>query len=279
MMSKYLIPIPAAGGRYPVTVGMVRPVLNRIKSLDPDSEIHYSGVSSGSACALMFLCASIANLDIEVLHDEFIELIKTRVSSDPANAGYYQKNDKFFEAMEALAKKYITDINQINGKLHIGYCKLSRANGLEFAVVSEYKDIYDLTNAIRASCHYSLVLRNSMYFEYRGDMCVDGIFMYDQFLVPGYKNVVLNCNVLNKVNMNEILLNPCKEKYQRLYKIGDEHQKDKEVEFIEPSEHPAVTSEKIISMWNWASKLAYAWSAIATGYTALLVMLKCTGSV
>lgn len=229
--TKYLIPIPAAGGCYGITIGMVKNILDRIKhKIDPNA-IHFSGISSGSVCATLFALSRVYNYDIDDIHNEYMNLVRDKTKDYDMISDYYKKNNAFYECIKFLLDKYIRNISDINGKIHIGYASVSNncIMGLEFNIVSHFDNVDDLYGAICASSHYPILLKNELYYEYRGKKCIDGAIMYDYIHLKGYKNIIIDDSVLAKVNITDVLLDCSKEKYSTMYNIGSKHQKRQEI--------------------------------------------------
>jgi len=239
-MNRYLIPFPAAGGRYPVIIGMIQSILYQIKTIDPDAKIHASGVSSGAVCAIMLIIGLFKGLNIDDMHKEFIKIMRN-------------KKVDFFDGIELLIRRYVTnkDVKHIvNKRVHIGYCRLCAENGLEFIVVSEFKDVNDLVGAFRASAHYPLLLREEMYYEYRGDKCVDGVFIHESILLPGYRNIKIGSSVFDKTLSTDRALDASKEKYKRLFKLGRCHQQATDIEWCIVETSPISTNCSVSTVWT-----------------------------
>lgn len=147
-----------------------------------------------------------------------------------------------------MVRKYVKDIDSINNKIHIGYCKLTHDDGLEFNVLSEFKDVDDLIGANKASAHYSVLLRKDMYYVYRGDRCVDGIFVHDRIYMPGYRNVKIDSNHVEELGIYDAILSNCADKFKRLHSVGEMYMCDKELAFIEVEGKPPKTSNGYLSM-------------------------------
>jgi hypothetical protein len=92
IMSRYLVPLLAAGGKYGATLGSTVNIIRKIKEKDPNAVIHFSGVSSGAICAVMTHMAYQTNRTPYDLHDEFVELTKNGHGDDK---GYYENADIF----------------------------------------------------------------------------------------------------------------------------------------------------------------------------------------
>jgi len=239
MGEKYLVSIPAAGGRYGLTIGASHVIVKKIRKTDPNAVIHYSGISSGAIVAVLAIImderepVNGSDRMHSKLHRELIEMIKNEGEWEQGISNYFQNNEYFFRGLTKFVKHNIIDINKINDKIHIGYCKLSPEHRLEFKVVSRFNDVDDLIGALLASSHYSWVLKNSHYYEYRGDKCVDGIFMHDRFPVPGYKNINIDDDIFVSTDIRDSMLGLSHEKYISLYKMGKRHQRKKNLEFFE----------------------------------------------
>lgn len=296
MMNKYLLSIPAAGGRYGLTIGAARVIVKQIRRLNPDAEIHYSGVSSGAISAVLSIIAdakehlfvpialpmTLPPTDVtndtmvspilsttsttstptsfiqepfhEKMHREMLDMVKQEGEWKTGVREYFRNNEYFFNGLIKFIKYHLIDIDQINDKVHIGYCKLSSENGMEFKIVSKFTDVDDLIGALLASSHYSWVLKNSNYYEYRGDRCVDGIFMYDRFSLPGYQNIIIDEDVFTDTARMEALLEPSQEKFIRLYRLGEERQTKKELNFFVVDKGPASTNGFIKTTWSFINK-------------------------
>jgi hypothetical protein len=231
---KYLLSLPGVGGYYGATIGAATNIINRIKKKDPDAMIHYSGVSSGAICALMLLILSgIKNnanqcekKHILRMHEKFIKCINEIGKWSDNVLDYYHNNDLFFAGLAKFVKKYVKDVGIVNNRLHIGYCKvLENTNDLEFVIVSEFYDVDDLINALFASSHYSLFLRNHKYYEFRNQKCVDGVFMDQNVHLPDYVNLKICPSLVDNISIFEKMLVPCHDKFVRLYEYGVQIQK------------------------------------------------------
>jgi len=239
-MNRYLIPFPAAGGRYPVIMGTIQPILNQIKTIAPNAKIHASGVSSGAVCAIMLIIGLFKGLNIDDMHKEFIKIMRN-------------KKVDFFDGVELLIRRYVTnnDVKHIvNKRVHIGYCRLCAENGLEFIIVSEFKDVDDLVGAFRASAHYPLLLRKEMYYEYRGDKCVDGVFLHETISLPGYLNIKIDSSVFDKTLSTDRVLDTSKEKYKRLFKLGKHHQRATKLEWCTVELPPISIDYGVSTVWT-----------------------------
>lgn len=248
-MMRYLIPLCGSGGCYPVMMGVGSNLIKRIKHKDPKAIIHFSGVSSGAICSLLFLISEIHNKNITSIHNEFISSVNKRLKQIDCNFCHYRKNEIYFDSSEEIIRRHIKNTSDINGKLYIGYNVFSWCHGLEFKVVSDFKDVDDLMGAIRASSHFSFLLKSSSHYMYRGEKCIDGFFIHNNFLVPGYNNVVIAPKVFDNVPYNDMMLNHSDEKYNRLYKIGYDGQKHTDLEFVVVDNLP--NTQKTILKYYW----------------------------
>lgn len=246
---KYLVPFPAAGGRYPTSIGMMKYVLEKLETENiEDIQIHASGVSSGAACAIFFIIGMIKGYGFEYfdkLHDEFLEIIND-INKDEKD--YYIRNNSFFDAVEMLIKKYVENIDDINGKVHIGYCRMCENNGMKFEIVSHFSDIDDLVGAFRASAHYPILLKRESHYEYRGHKCVDGVFMHKNITLPEYNNIMF-CEEVNNTKM-DLMLVASKDKYEKLLNIGYEQQKEKGLQLHNVDDRPIDVNAKASTAWN-----------------------------
>lgn len=246
---KYLIPIPAAGGCYGVTIGIVKNILNRIKYKTDPKDIYFSGISSGSVCATLFALSLIYNYDIDVLHTEYMNIVRDKTKQYDTIIDYYKKNNAFYECIKILLDKYVRDISDINGRIHIGYASVSNncIMGLDFNIVSHFDDVDDLYGAICASSHYPILLKKELYYEYRGKKCIDGAIMYDYIHLENYKNIIIDSSILTKVNTTDVLLDCSEEKYHNLYNTGLQHQKQQK---IASTRKTNITSNRKSRLWG-----------------------------
>lgn len=262
---KYLLSIPGTGGCYGATVGAAKNIITRIKQNDPNAVIHYSGVSSGAICALLMLVSRFhkkhyienAEKNISQIHKEFIDCITESGKWSDSIFDYYHNNDLLFAGVEKFIRKKVKDVKMINNRLHIGYCKISATNKLEFVVVSEFLDVDDLINALLASSHYTLLLKNKMYHEYKGDKCVDGVFLNDNVHLPDYINIRISNELLDNISVCEKILEPNHEKFIRLYKYGKKFQKHQKInQFnITKEELVQIHSKKTFRLWDIVSTI------------------------
>lgn len=273
MSVKYLVSIPAAGGRYGLTFGAARVVVRKIREIDPNAEIHYSGVSSGAFLAVLDIITTekertcdpkTKTIIHEVMHKELLDTINNEGLWKPGISEYFQNNDYFFKGLAKFIKQNLVNIDQINDKVYIGYCKLSLVHGLEFKIVSKFKDVDDLIDALFASSHYSWVLKNKHYYEYRGDRCVDGVFMHNSFCVPGYKNISVGRDVFNGTRRMDALLDISQNKFIELYKKGEAHQLKKQLDFQENIKGPELTNSVVKRIWNIIGTSLFVGSFILT---------------
>lgn len=234
---KYLLSFPGVGGYYGATIGAAKDIIDRIYKNNPNAIIEYSGVSSGAFCALMML---ISLMDMECgcdkkkhshtkyishMHKEFVKCINDSGKWSDSIFDYYHNNNIYFVGVEKFIRTYVKDIKTINNKLHIGYCRILDTNELEFNVVSNFMNVDDLVNALMASSHYALFLKNQKYFEFREQKCVDGVFINQNVHLPDYINVKINNQLLDDICIFDKLLVPCHKKFKRLYKHGKKIQK------------------------------------------------------
>jgi len=261
---KYLLSLPGVGGYYGATIGAATIIIDRIKKKDPKATIHYSGVSSGAICGLMLLILSLSlsikdkanqceRKHILRMHKRFIKCINEIGKWSENVYDYYHNNDLFFAGLARFVKKYVKDVEMINNRLHIGYCKvLEDTNELEFVVVSEFYDVDDLINALFASSHYSLFLRNQKYYEFRNQKCVDGVFMDQNVHLPDYVNLKICPSLIDEISIFEKMLIPCHDKFVRLYEYGVQVQKSqKKLIKFNLTENDKLDQQQNTDSWIW----------------------------
>lgn len=257
---KYLLSLPGVGGYYGATVGAAKNIIDRINKQDPDAIIHYSGVSSGAFCALVILLTyhnNSRNYTKYILqkHKKLIEYINEKGKWSDSIFDYYHNNNLYFAGIEKFIRKNVHDIQIINNKLHIGYCRILDNNKLEFTVVNEFANVDDLINALLASSHYTLFLKTEKYYEFRNHKCVDGVFMNNNVCLPGYINVKINPILIDNLSVWDKLLDPCHERFLIHYKYGKKVQKKQKKlnQFIMTDEETLLqTNQKYqdIGLWD-----------------------------
>lgn len=279
MMSvKYLLSIPAAGGRYGLTIGAARVIVDKIRAMDPEAEIHYSGVSSGAISAVLsVIMESREQLSKdpklhETIHREFLDTIEQEGEWKQGISHYFSNNDIFFNGVATFIRNNLHDIETINHRVHVGYCKLSQDNGLEFKIVSRFDDVEDLIGALMASSHYTWILRWNNYHMYRGDKCIDGVFMHSSFALPGYKNISINKKLFKGTNQTEGFLEPSQDKYMRLYEMGKMFQSKRKINIVETNKEPDTVDRQIKNTWK---KLKGTFDNFATPVFLGMLVVQC----
>lgn len=214
-----LLSISGGSGFFPAGFGCAYRLKSEILRAHPTSRIEYGGISSGSIVAL-FLAAG-----FRIGHDE--------APDDPTGVETYRKFGECFDAwwktpttyLFAALEQCLTTIlpddihTQVNGRLHIGITRFG-LRGLYFEVISHYTSKADLVGAVLTSCTLFPVSFKPVRW-YRGAPAMDGGYMYNRLILPGYTNYVSTyTHLADCLNWSDWFPSPCLHKSDRLVRAA-----------------------------------------------------------
>lgn len=217
-MTKVLLSISGGAGMFPAAFGAAYRLKAEILKEHPPGDgwvVEYGGVSSG---CLVALCLAA---------DKKIGFIEAPY--DPAGDQIYIPFGKCFDtwwktpltylypALRKFLYSLITDavFKRVNNRLHIGISVLTW-RGLRFKVISSFTSREDLVEAIIASCSL-FPLSWTPFRVYRGQLCADGGYMYNEVILPNYVTYAAKYTHLgNHLTIVDWYPSPCLQKSQRL---------------------------------------------------------------
>ena len=207
MGKKVLLSYSGGAGAYPALFAKGYVIHAKLRRRYRESQITYAGVSVGTVPAIV-MALGICEADLNDLHDEFLTLFDA----------WYKRNILYFvNAGGILIDKLLErhDWRRLNGKLHIGITKLTRA-GMKQMVVSRFTSAEDVKLAAKASGHLFLI-NTFPVTVYRGEVCIDGGFVKNHVELETVRNVVINTW---KLTLKDKVPDVSHDKWMDLYSRG-----------------------------------------------------------